>query len=282
MSTEDIAVLYSGGTDSSLAAALSAEKHAGIHLITYDRFGLFATENTARAAQDIIGRFGSDRVRHAILRYDKLFKFTSYENYLENLIRHRFFLLSTCGLCKLAMHIRTIVYCMDHKIPHACDGANKGMELFPAQMDCILKELRALYARFGIHYTNPVFEYEPPEEDQFLEKQNLALIKPALASIETPTSPEKVREKTAGHTLKKMALAPSDNVKGTSYDRARQPRCFQFILFNVFAKKYYLASHSMEEYREETLSLFRNKIKRLEAMLTEYKKTGAHADILKG
>jgi len=42
---------------------------------------------------------------------------------------------------------------------------------------------------------------------------------------------------TSGMHLARLGLAPSDNVKGTEYDRERQPRCFQFILFNVFVRK---------------------------------------------
>ncbi len=276
----DIAVLYSGGTDSTLAAAISAERFRKIHLVTYDRFGLFETENTRGAAQDLMKRFGKDRIRHEILRYDGLFRFTSYENYLANLYKHRFFLLSTCGLCKLAMHVRTIVYCIDNKIKHACDGANKGMDLFPAQMECVLKELKELYGRFGISYSNPVFNYEPPEEDDFIEKENLALIQPARGGVDT--APVRVDAlKTAGKRLRQMKLAPSDNVKGTTYDRGRQPRCFQFILFNVFAKKYYLADHSTEEYKAATLSMIRDKIKRFETLLAEYRESGANEELLK-
>jgi len=284
MSTEDIAVLYSGGTDSTLAAAISAERFRKIYLVTYDRFGLFETENTRGAAQDLMTRFGEDRIHHDILRYDGLFRFTSYENYLANLYKHRFFLLSTCGLCKLAMHVRTIVYCIDNKIQHACDGANKGMDLFPAQMDCVLKELKKLYGRFGISYSNPVFNYEPPEEDDFIEKENLALIQPARQRAGAGADTGAVRVdtlKTAGKRLRKMKLAPSDNVKGTTYDRGRQPRCFQFMLFNVFAKKYYLADHSTEEYKAATLSMIRDKIKRFETLLAEYQESGANEELLK-
>lgn len=276
MSADDMVVLFSGGTDSTLAAALSAEKHGRIRLVTYDRFGLFDTEeNTRRAARVLQSRYGPERVTHEVLRYDALFKHISYENYLMNLLKHRFFLLSTCGLCKLAMHVRTIVYCLDTGARHACDGANKGMELFPAQMDCVLAEIRGLYARFGIDYANPVFDYAPPEEGDFLEKENLALVKP-LAS-----APSVAKEKTTGYALKRLKLSPEENVKGTAYDRARQPRCFQFILFNVFAKKYYLASHSMEEYRADTLEFFKGKIESIGTLLEEYRKTGAHADILR-
>jgi len=228
-----------------------------------------------RAAQSLIDKFGRDRITHTILRYDGLFRHASYERYLTNLARHGFFVLSTCGLCKLAMHVRTIVYCLDHGLKNVCDGANKGMDLFPAQMECVIDEIKKLYAKFGIVYTNPVFDYEPPAEDGFLEKDNLALIKPAQEE------PGGGAERTAGRRLRELGLAPADNIKGTPYDRERQPRCFQFILFNIFAKKYYLASHSAAEYREGTLSLFRDKIQHFAQLLDKYAESGAHGGILK-
>lgn len=281
MAGDAIAVLYSGGTDSTLAAALSAERFRRVHLLTYDRFGLFSTGNAAKAAAQLAERFGPERVTHAILPVERLFRHLCYERYPAMLRRHGFFLLSVCGLCKLAMHARTVVYCLDSGIAAACDGANQGMRLFPAQMAPVLAQLRAFYARFGIRYENPVFDYDAPEEGGFLKKENLAMIRP-FADAPALGPPARGERGTTGRRLWELGLAPAENIKGTPYDRGRQPRCFQFVLFNIFARKYYLAGHSEEEYRAATVALARDKLAMLGDLVEAYRRGGAGAELLKG
>ena len=80
----------------------------------------------------------------------------------------------------------------------------------------------------------------------------------------------KIKAKTTGCTLHKMGLMPAENVKGTELDRKMQPRCFQFILFNIFIKWYYLHDHSYEEYVQANVKLYRDKISHLTGALEDY------------
>jgi asparagine synthetase B (glutamine-hydrolysing) len=51
------AVLYSGGTDSTLAAALTCREYDHIHLVTYHRFGFFSSENPGVNALKLIEKY---------------------------------------------------------------------------------------------------------------------------------------------------------------------------------------------------------------------------------
>ena len=55
LSSEKCAVLFSGGTDSTCAAALCAERFGEVHLLTFNELGTSATpvpsENAARLAR---------------------------------------------------------------------------------------------------------------------------------------------------------------------------------------------------------------------------------------
>lgn len=261
-------LLYSGGTDSTLAASIIAERFDTIRLVTYSRFGLFSVTNPLLNVQKLKDRYGKDKFTHTIIPVNKLFKKVSYENYFSNLFCYGFFLLSTCGLCKLAMHIRTVVFCMENGIGTVCDGANQGMYLFPDQMNSVINATKIMYARFGIVYSNPVFEFEGPQDIDFADKLHFDRI-PALNEVKDASYYER-KKKTTGFRLYELGLMPSENVKGTELDRKMQPRCFQFLLFNIWLHWYYLADHSYEEYEAATLRFFKEKLSVFTKLLEEY------------
>jgi predicted subunit of tRNA(5-methylaminomethyl-2-thiouridylate) methyltransferase len=262
------AILFSGGTDSTLAAVLQEEYFNEIHLLTFDRLGIASVENSKVNAQMLIDKYGAERIKHIIINIDKIFKHISYENYISNIRKHGLMNLSTCGLCKLSMHIQTISYCNDNSIVDVADGANQGMDMFPAQMKPVIDQMKTLYLKFGITYSNPVFDYEFPDEGSFLSMENANM----LMSLPQKNSEKEMKKMTAGRVLYEKGLAPLPNVKGSDYDRKRQPRCFQFILFKTFANKYFLADNTYEEYVDKTVDFFDDKIKVAEEVLNEDKK----------
>ena len=269
---QDIAVLFSGGTDSTLTSALVQERYRKVHLVTFNRMGFHSTENTAVNAKALQERYGEEKFVHAMIRVERLFRWIAYERYIRNVFKHGFHMLSTCGLCKLAMHMRNVKYCVDNGISNAADGANQGMTMEPAQMRPVIDEMRRMYEHFGIRYSNPVFDYAPPEEKGFIDSANAELVSIGLGPP-SPPEPPSGQPATPGERLYQMGLAPLPNVKGSKYDRKRQPRCFQFVLFNIFALKYFMARKSYEEYREGTVIFFKDKIARsVEVLEANFKK----------
>lgn len=268
MNKKETVVLFSGGTDSTLTAALAAHEFDRVHLITYVRFGFFSIENSRLNVGKLRNKFGHDKFTHQIIKIDKLSKFVFYERYFMNFFKHRFFLLSNCGLCKLAMHLRSILFCLDNKIGNICDGANKGMDIFPAQMRRVLEEIKKMYKDFSINYTNPVFELEEPQGLDFVEKLNLVKISPDYKNSDSDKEKDKL---TAGYKLFKLGLMPLENVKGTGLDKKMQARCFQLILFNIFVRWYYMYGRSYEQYEQATLVFFKEKIIFFKRLIEEYR-----------
>lgn len=281
MALSEAIVLYSGGTDSTLTASMLSKQFDRIHLITYDRFGIFEVENSQNNAKKLQEKYGEEKFVHKIINFDKIFQKIAYKKYLKNMAKYGFMNLSVCGLCKLSMHVMTVVYCLENDIKYVADGANKGMEIFPAQMDVVLDELREMYLEFGIEYTNPVFNYNPPPEKGHIKDENMALLKSQIQN-EKKQEPVQVEglERTTGEMLFDEGLAPIQNIKGSRYDQKRQPRCFQFMLFSLYVNKWYLPGHTMEEYKGETLEYFKSKIDESKELLTEFK-SGKHSNIMK-
>ncbi|MEW5946597.1 MAG: hypothetical protein AB1742_10405 [bacterium] len=246
---KQIAIKYSGGTDSTATAALMAEKFDRIHLVTCSHSGLKNVGNSARNIEKLMEIYGNDRFVHVILDVDRLYKMVTYADYLKNVRKHGFFVLTSCGMCHLSMHIRTLVYCMDNGIAEVADGSNKNSSLFPTQMETVIDEIRKMYARFGMNFTNPVYDYEFPTDIDW--KHKFGLVRGA---------PEPPPGTTTGQVLFNRGILDRENVKGTATDRGMQPRCFQLTLLNLFALKYYIPRHGMDEYRKGTTRFYSDKV----------------------
>ncbi len=261
---KEVAVLFSGGTDSTAAAALLAQSYDRLHLLSYGHSGIFRPENSRVNVALLRERFG-DRFVHEVFDVDRLFRWITYLDYWENLRRFGFFNLTTCGLCKLSMHVRTLAYCLEHGLSEVADGANRHMSHFPAQMREGLDELRAMYERFGIAYTNPVFDYDSPDGLDWSHKVGLVREKEANRD-DSETKP-----RTTGRLLTELGILERENVKGTETDRRMQARCFQLTLHNAFALGYYIPRYGEDAYRRGVQRFYRRKIARISEYLEDFR-----------
>lgn len=261
----NIAILYSGGTDSTCAAAIMAKDFDTIHLLTFKRFGLFSIENSILNSNKLKNKFKTKLFLHKIIDVDKLARFVYYQGYFRNVFRYGFFSLSNCGLCALTNHIRTLIYCLDNGFKDVADGINSEWPFFPGHMEEIIGELKKMYSEFGIIYRTPVFDLVLPSEPVFLDK-----IKGSLNSINSNVVSSGNNGETTGRYLYRLGILPEENVKGTELDRRMQARCFQFILHNIFVHWYYMPNHSYHDYEKTTLLFFQDKIARVMKLLKDY------------
>lgn len=258
-----VAVLFSGGSDSTLTAALEAERAEVVHLLTFRRFGIFRTENSRRNVPRLERAFGEGRFLHRSYDVDALFRWLSYDRWLRDAYAHGFMLLSTCGLCKLSMHLRALLYCLEHDIRRVADGANRQMNIYPAQMAPVLQALRGMYARFGIEYANPVFDYDGPSEMGFHPATSTSLFAPEDAAA--------AQGQTTDRRLYELGILDAPGTKGTPTDHAMQARCFQFLLFRIWVHWLYLPKHGYEAYCRETTAFHEARIERMVAEVQRYR-----------
>jgi predicted subunit of tRNA(5-methylaminomethyl-2-thiouridylate) methyltransferase len=267
MSGETCAVLFSGGTDSTCVAALTAEKHSDVRLLTFYRFGMWEAGNSGRNVPMIQKKFPGVRFTHDILKTDRIFQKIAYDRYLHYLWRFRTFMLSTCGFCSLSWHVRAMIYCLDHGVTKVYDGITRELLHFPGHMNKNLEEIRSLYKHLGISYENPVRGWDVPVEYKFLDKVTLDPHNPF------PTDPgeDAGKKKTTGVYLYERGMLPASNVKGSELDRKMQQRCFQFVLFNLFVYWNYLTRNDYESYEKRAEELFASKVADLRRLLDDYK-----------
>ena len=261
----NIAILYSGGTDSTCAAAIMAKDFDIIHLLTFKRLGFFSIENSVLNSDKLKNKFKTKLLLHKIIDVDRLARFVYYQGYLKNIFKYGFFSLSNCGLCALINHIRTAIYCLDNGLKDVADGINREWPFFPGHMEEIIGELKKMYSEFDIVYHTPVFDLVLPSEPVFLDK-----IKGSLNPISSNRIPSDNKGETTGKYLYKLGILPEENVKGTALDRRMQARCFQFVLHNIFVYWYYMPDHSYRDYEKTTLLFFQDKIALIVKLLKDY------------
>jgi len=268
---KSIAILYSGGVDSTAAAVIMAKRFDQIHLLSFKRLGLFNVERTSLNAELLKTKFKNKLFFHTILNVDKLFHMISYAKYFKSLKKYGFFLLSTCGLCKLSMHIRTLIYCLNHDIHFVADGANKHMFYFPDQTIEYINAVKNLYSQFQISYLNPVFDFDCPEKDtDWLHKLGL--------DTDIPSENDKLIKKlTTSQLLFDEGVTSIPNAKAEKINQTTQARCFQLTLFNIFLHWYFLPTYGILKYKQLTYDFYRERTRLLLKMMVDYLKDGKNS-----
>ena len=264
------AVLYSGGSDSTLAAAQALEEFDKLHLLTFSRFGIFNIERAQVNVRKLAARYGADRFEHHQIDIDRLFQRVSYDRYLSTLRRHGFLVLSTCGLCKLAMHLRALLFCLDRDVNVIIDGANRAMDIYPAQMKRVIERMQGMYGHFDIDYRTPVFDYDGPSEMQFLATGDEDGGSASFWNKEDQAGGKDADLDTTDRELYEMGIFDAPRTKGTATDHAMQPRCFQFILFRIFVHWYYLPYKEYEDYEGNTVAFYDEKIGRFTELVQQH------------
>jgi hypothetical protein len=155
-----VLVMFSGGSDSTLTASLLSELHTVVHLVTYEHKAMSFASKSAKAVESLRAAHGADRFEYHLLDINGLMSRIFVRQLPADLSKYGTYALPMCcGSCKLSMHVRSVIYCYEHGIRYAADGSNAELsELFPEQMQPVLDLYRQLYARYGIEYTNPVFD----------------------------------------------------------------------------------------------------------------------------
>ncbi len=229
--------------------------------------GLFSAENSKRNVENLKIKFGNDKIIHRFIKFDKLYDYASDERYFHYIAKYGLFNLSGCGICKLAIHIRTLIWCLENDVKNACDGSTRDLYLFPTQIEKVNDEVKKMYAHFDITYETPVYDFDLPNDTDLWDKMGIS------EKLKIPmTTGQKQREEknTTGRKLYELGLMPTENVKGTAIDRSMQPRCFQFILFNIYLLWVYFPSHTYEEFEQRLVSLYKEKIEHFVTLIGEY------------
>jgi len=193
---EESCILYSGGSDSTLVAALIAKKFNKMHLLTYKHRFMYNVTNSCKNVKLLKKKFGEDKFIHHIIDINRLYEEVYNHNHLKNLIKYRGLVVyNICGACRFSMHIATILYCIENNINHVFTGNNTEYTADPGQIKPVLNLIKSLYIKYNLKINHPIYD------DHYKERSD--------------------------HRLFKMELSKAKNVKDGTEDvyYRTQPKC---------------------------------------------------------
>lgn len=226
---EEVSVLFSGGSDSTLVAALMCKEFEKVHLLTFFHSGIPEAKKSKMNVKRLRNRFGKNKVVHKLINIEQEFQTLYYSTYVRDLRKYRLFLVAAvCNACQLAMHTATIIYNLNNNISFTQDGYKREKEhIYAFMSEEGTKHIENFYRKHKMKYDNPV--YDIPRTDWVLFD---------------------------------MGITPKRDVKfpHERYERATQHLCPHGTLTNVYMLGYQYplynrVSHKWMEYHKEKIAI---------------------------
>jgi len=169
---DSVLVMYSGGLDSTLLAAMLAGKFRRMFLVTYDLPYTVGLDNCRKNIEKIKKVDPNCEVTHHIIDLAgtrKIFFDDFYADYFKYCKGGAPGII--CFSCRMAMLIESIKFCLQNGIGHLAVGNTKVQANKAHSFPGIVKRFADFMARYGIVYTNPVYGVESREKEEELLKE---------------------------------------------------------------------------------------------------------------
>lgn len=152
----EVALMYSGGGDTTLAAAILAKQYKRVHLVTLCNGLCMRLDRSAKHVRKLKEIFGEKQFVHKTIYITDLLYQIRGSLLRFSLQQHRSPLLfDLC--CKLAMETAMIIYCLENNINLSADGNNSAQgEIFLQQSE-YLKAVDTFFETFNIKLIHPVY-----------------------------------------------------------------------------------------------------------------------------
>jgi len=166
--------MYSGGLDSTATAILLAEKFDRIHLVTYKNgYGHYNHRRTARRVRELNRKLG-DRFVYTLMGTKTYFDEVLVKNVVNDFKEYKSGFIWCMG-CKMAMHMRSALCCLEHGLVRMTDGSNADTDEMVEQMLISLTLIRGFYKGFGVEFGTPVYEASRDDSRTLIGKHDLKM-----------------------------------------------------------------------------------------------------------
>ena len=235
--TEEVSVLFSGGSDSALAAAFCCQRFKTVHLLTFHHSGMRYKQKSKVNVKRLQEKFGNNKITHKLIDIEETFRKLYNDTYFSDLKRFGVFLApATCNICQLAMHTQTILYNLKNQIRFACDGYKREKaHVYIVMAEKGIKILKEFYQEYGMIYDNPVYNLLRTDWE-----------------------------------LYELGITPKRNVKFPyeKLDYSAQHSCFHGILTNAYLLGYYYPLHDKPS--SQWIEYFKEKVEAAKTYINKH------------
>jgi len=166
--------MFSGGVDSTTAALNLSREYRRVHLLSYrNGYGHYKLERTLKRVREL-ERHAGRRFHHTLESIRPLFDHFVVDD-LDNEYQRWGSGFIWCLGCKLAMHTRSILYCLEHQVPIMNDGSSSSTGEMVEQSLLSLFMFREYYGEYGIDFRTPVYTIPREEEIRRLRDQGFRM-----------------------------------------------------------------------------------------------------------
>ena len=170
----EIALMFSGGVDSTATAVQLAQSYDKVHLLTYaNGYGHYGFNRTARRVRELNRKLDNRFVFQLISTHEH------FNRMLVDSVSKDYGAYGSafvwCMGCKLTMHLRSALYCLENGLVFMSDGSNSDTSEMVEQSLLSLSLIRFFYEDHGIEFGAPVYEVSREESPRLIEEMGLRL-----------------------------------------------------------------------------------------------------------
>ena len=170
---DKIAVSYSGGYDSLVAAIETAAVTKEVHLVTYRTYSTVLVKNSKRNVENLRKKFPDVKFIHTIIGVKKIHR-KMLTDFVDACIDYRKKGVDSKGMwccaCHMGMRTALLIYCLENNIPACVDGAIRSQSFFSSSNPKVINKIKKLYAEYGIKFLNPIYDLEIDKREFLKEK----------------------------------------------------------------------------------------------------------------
>ncbi|MEE2829966.1 MAG: hypothetical protein VX498_12320 [Myxococcota bacterium] len=171
---KEIALMFSGGVDSTATAVMLAERYERVHLVCYrNGYGHYYHHRTEARVHELNRRLG-DRFIFSLIGVKEHFDRILVDRVLKDYKAYRSGFIWFMG-CKMAMHLRSVIYCLEHGLPVSTDGSNSDTDEMVEQSLLSLSLIQHFYEDNAVEFGTPVYEVRRAESRQVIKDLGLKM-----------------------------------------------------------------------------------------------------------
>ena len=170
----EIALMFSGGIDSTATAAMLAERYDRVHLVTYKNgYGHYYHHRTRQRVDELNRKLGN-KFYYSLISTKTHFDEILVDHVVQDYKQYHSGFIWFMG-CKMAMHMRSALYCLEHGLVRMTDGSNEDTNEMVEQMLISLALFREFYANNGVKFGTPVYEVKRDESRRYIASLGLKM-----------------------------------------------------------------------------------------------------------